>query len=139
MNYNKAIIGGHLTRDPELRQLSSGTAACAFGIATNRRRKDRDDEVLFIDCNSYGKTAELINEHFKKGDPILVEGYLRLEQWQDRETGANRSKISLTVNEMVFVGGRREQGQTPATAVAAPQPSAAIAEPPPIADDDIPF
>jgi single-strand DNA-binding protein len=134
MNFNKVILGGHLTRDPELKTLASGTTLCGFGLASSRKRAGAE-ETVFIDCTAFGKTAELIQQYFQKGSPILVEGRLRLEKWQDKISGDNRSKISVTVENMAFVG-KGAGGQQPQQPAAQ---SGAIAEPPPVSEEDVPW
>ena len=105
-SYNKVILMGNLTRDPELRTLpNSQTLVCDFSLAVNRRWKDAGgadrEEVLFIDCAAFGKTAETIAGNLAKGRPIHVEGRLRLEQWE--QDGQKRSKIRVVVEQFRFV------------------------------------
>ena len=107
------ILLANLTRDPEIRQTQSGMAIFSFSVAVNDRYKEQD-HVSYIDCTSFGKTAETINQHFGKGDPILVEGKLKMDSWQDKQTGANRSKLGVTVDRFTFVGkssGGQQQQQ----------------------------
>ena len=110
MNFNKVILGGHLTRDPELKTLASGTTLCGFGLASSRKRAGAE-ETVFIDCTAFGKTAELVQQYFQKGSPILVEGRLRLEKWQDKISGDNRQKISVTVENIAFVPASFAMGE----------------------------
>lgn len=109
-SYNKTILMGHMTRDPETRNLQSGSAVCNFGLAVNKKWKDRDgnqkEEVCFVDCAAFGRTAEVIAQYFKKGDAIFVEGSLRLETWESQD-GGKRSKHSVTVDRFEFVGGKK--------------------------------
>ncbi len=99
MNVNICIIGGRLTRDPELRFTPKGVAIANFGIATSRKFKKDDgsenEETLFLDVTAFQKQAELVGQHFKKGSPIFIKGRLKLDQWDDKSTGAKRTKISL--------------------------------------------
>lgn len=138
MNYNRVIIGGHLTRDVELRSIGSGTAVAKFGVACNRKWRDTSGEtredVLFVDVEAWGKTAETISRHFTKGKPILIEGRLKLETWDDKQTGAKRSKHLIVCDSFVFVGAK-EDGQAPAKAAAAAMPTRGPSTP----EDDIPF
>ena len=112
---NKIILLGNLTRDPQLSYLPSNTAVCEFGLAVNRKFKKQDgtqgEEVLFIDCQIFGKRADVINKYFKKGNPILVEGRLKLDQWQDQQ-GNNRSRHKVFVENFEFVGGNTSNNQS---------------------------
>jgi single-strand DNA-binding protein len=114
-SYNKVILMGHLTRDPELKALpNSDSQVCNFSLAVNRRWKDANgadrEEVLFIDCAAFGKTAETIAGNLTKGRPIHVEGHLRLEQWE-QEDGQRRSKIRAVVEQFRFVDRKPTNGQ----------------------------
>jgi len=114
-NYNRVILIGNLTRDPELRHLPSNVAVCSFGLAVNDRHKDKQtnewiEKPNFIDCEAFGKTGELIQQYVGKGRPIMVEGRLRFEQWDDKATGQKRSKLKVIVDTMQFLGGRDQQG-----------------------------
>ena len=134
MNYNKIIIGGHLTRDPELRYLPNQTQVVEFGIATNRKWTGQDgqksEEVLFVDCVMFGKRASTIREYCSKGDPLLIEGRLKLDTWQAQD-GTNHSKHRVIVDNFEFLGTgeRRDKGQQNS------QPE------PPVVDDknEVPF
>lgn len=101
---------GHLTRDPQLKMLSSNTAVCEFGIACNRKFRTQQgeerEEVTFVDCSAFGKTAELINEYFSKGKPIFIEGRLKYDTWDDKNGGGKRSRLTVSVQNFQFVGGR---------------------------------
>ena len=106
-SYNKVILMGNLTRDPELRTLpNTQTQVCDFSLAVNRRWKDAGgadrEEVLFIDCAAFGKTGQTIGENLTKGRPIHIEGRLRFEQWE-QEDGQKRSKIRVVVEQFRFV------------------------------------
>lgn len=109
MNYNKVMIGGNLTRDPELRMLPSNTGVVSFGLAVNRKWKSRDgeskEEVAFVDVEAFGRTAEVINQYVNKGDPLFIEGRLKLDQWQDRD-GNNRSKLKVIAEHIQLMGSR---------------------------------
>ncbi len=114
-SYNKVILMGHLTRDPELKALpNSDTQVCDFSIAVNRRWKAPDggdrEEVLFIDCAAFGKIGETIAGSLTKGRPIHVEGRLRLETWE-QEDGQRRSKHRVVVEQFRFVD-RKPNGQS---------------------------
>lgn len=106
MNYNKAIIAGHLTADPELRHTASGKAVANFTVATTRRYKDNEgnpaEDTLFMDCAAWGPQGEMVAKHKSKGDNILVEGPLVADQWEDKATGQKRTKIKLSVTSLEF-------------------------------------
>jgi single-strand DNA-binding protein len=125
-SYNKVILMGNLTRDVELRHTASNTAVASLGLATNRKYKDgqgqQQEEVCFIDATAWGKTAETIAQYFSKGQPILIEGYLKLDEWEDKNGGGKRSKIQVVIERFTFVGGGGQQsspnqagGGSPAT------------------------
>ena len=143
-NYNKVILMGNLTRDPQLRYLPSNTAVCDFGLAVNRRYKGADgemkDETCFVDVDTFGRTAETINQYMNKGRAILIEGRLRFRQWTT-EDGQKRNKLSVVAENFQFVGGRGEGGGSPGRAAAAAAPPADSGPGPdaPGPDDDIPF
>ena len=105
-SYNRIIIMGHLTRDPQLTYLPSQTPVVEFGLATNRKWKSNDgaekEDVCFIDCRAYGKVAETINKYVKKGQALLVEGRLTFDQWEPKD-GGKRSKHRVTVESFTFV------------------------------------
>lgn len=105
-NYNRVILAGNLTRDPQLSYTPSNLAICQFGLAVNRKWRDREgnmkEEVCFVDINAFGKQAETINQYFSKGRSILIEGRLRLEQWTSKE-GQNRSKLSVVLETFSFL------------------------------------
>ncbi len=105
--YNRIIIVGNLTRDPEYKQLSSGQAVCRLGLATNRQFRNRQtgdvsQEVCFVDVDVWGAQAESCHQYLAKGRQVLVEGRLKLDSWQDNE-GNNRSKHSITAERVVFL------------------------------------
>jgi len=148
-NFNRVILAGNLTRDPQLSYTPSNTPVCEFGMAINRRWRDRDgnnkDEVCFVDLIAYGRPAEVINQYMTKGRAILVEGRLRFRQWTSKE-GQNRSKLDVVVDNFTFLGGGQGGGaRAGAPARAAAPAEAADNEAPPPADDlppddpDVPF
>jgi single-strand DNA-binding protein len=106
-NFNKVILAGNLTRDPQLSYLPSGTPACEFGMAINRKWRaqngDMKEEVCFVDLRCYGKQAEVINQYFTKGKPILVEGRLKYDQWEGKD-GARKSRLTVAVDRFEFIG-----------------------------------
>ena len=109
-SYNKVILAGNLTRDPELKKLNSGTSVCKFSMAVNRRYKTQSGEnredVLFIEIDSMGKQAETIAKYCSKGSPLLIEGRLKLDQWEDLETGDKRSRHGVFLESFTFLGGK---------------------------------
>ena len=140
-SYNKVLLMGNLTRDVELRNVNQ-THVATFGLAMNERYKSRDGEaqerVDFVDCQAWGNTAEAMAKYLGKGRPVLIEGRLRLDQWQDKD-GSNRSKLKVVVDNFTFVDSKSD---APGTASASPPASASRGgknEPPPFNDDDIPF
>lgn len=117
MNMNRVILLGNLTREPELRKTSRGTDVCAVGLALNRVFTDaeggKQEQTSFIDVEAWGRRAELISDHLHKGDPLLVEGRLKQDRWQDEE-GQNRSKVKVVVENFQFIGGRAPREQSDA-------------------------
>lgn len=125
-SFNKVILMGNLTRDVELRQTPSQQAVANIGIAVNRSYKTREgesrDETTFVDCEAWGRTAEVMAQYLSKGRPVHIEGRLKLDQWQDQQ-GQNRSKLKVVVENFQFVGSREGggnfgQGAAPAQAPA---------------------
>lgn len=111
-SFNKVILMGTLTRDPNLSFLPSNTPVIEFSIATNRTFKKQDgskgEEVCFTDCQMFGKRAEVVNKYFQKGSPIFVEGRLKFDQWQAQD-GSKRSKLRVFVENFEFVGGNKKK------------------------------
>ena len=117
MSFNKIILLGNLTKSPELSQTQGGTSICTASIAVNECRVDRDgnktESAVFVDIKAFGRTAENISKYFSKGKPILVEGRLAQESWQDKQTGAHRSKHLTIVDRFDFIGKKDDaQPQT---------------------------
>lgn len=114
-NLNKVMLMGNLTRDPELRYTQNNTAVAQIGLAINRKWKDQAgeqrEEVTFIDCDAWGKTAEILNQYVRKGNPIYIEGRLKLDQWTDKE-GGKRSKLKVVVESMQFLQSKDQGGQS---------------------------
>mgnify|MGYP004454531631 FL=1 len=113
-SFNKVILLGNLTRDPDSRQTQSGTVICRFTIAVNRSYTSQDgtlrDEACFIDIECFGRTAENVAKYFGKGKPILVEGRLRQDTWEDKTTNQKRSKLVVVLERFEFVGGKNSEG-----------------------------
>lgn len=134
-NYNKVILAGHLTRDIEIREINQDTVVGSFGLAVNHKYKARDgsrgEEVVFVDCTVWGKSAETMAQYLSKGSPVLIEGRLKLDQWDDKDSGEKRSKLKVVVESFTFLpsGNGDSEGR------AAPASKAS----PAIDHDDIPF
>lgn len=111
-NFNQVILMGNLTRDPKLSYTPNKTPVVDFGLAVNRKWKKQDgeqgEEVLFIECQVYGKRAEVISKHFEKGSPIFVQGRLKLEQWESE--GKTHSRIRVIVENFEFIGKKANGG-----------------------------
>jgi len=151
-SFNKVILVGNLTRDPELRYTPKGTAIAKIGVAVNRvwtnEAGEKKEEVTFVDVDVFGRTAENVGQYMRKGRPILIEGRLRLDQWDDKQTGQKKSKLGVVAETVQFLGsatGGGEGGAAPAPARrAAPAAAAAPAGEPlegdgPPESDDVPF
>src|SRR5512137_1138811 len=117
-SFNQVILIGNLTRDPELRYTPKGMAIAKFGLAVNRTWKtetgESREEVTFIDIDAFGRQAETLCQYVKKGSPLFVEGRLRLDQWDDKQTGQKRSKLGVVLEGFQFLGGPRSEGGTDA-------------------------
>ncbi|NOX59672.1 MAG: single-stranded DNA-binding protein [Planctomycetes bacterium] len=108
-SYNKVILMGNLTRDPQLTYTSSNTAVCKFGLAMNHTWKDRNtgekkEQVAFVDCVCFGRSGEVINQYMAKGRSLHVDGRLSFSQWEGQD-GSKRSKLEVVVENFTFVGG----------------------------------
>ncbi len=112
-NFNKILLMGNLTRDPQLSYLPSQTAVVEFGLAVNRRWKSKEgedkEETCFVDCRMFGRRAEVINKYCKKGNPLFIEGRLTFDTWQAQD-GTKRSKHRVTVENFEFLGSASGQG-----------------------------
>ena len=145
MNLNKLFLAGNLTRDPEMRYTPKGSAICGFGLAVNRKWKtetgDEKEEVTFVDVTAFGKQAEVIAQYLKKGNPLFLEGRLKLDQWDDKQTGKRQQKLCVVLESFQFLPrGEKQQ--------AAPKPKITAVDipelPPGVAEklnneDDVPF
>lgn len=114
-SFNKVILMGNVTRDPEVRYTPGGTAVTDIGLAVNRfwmdkSSNERKEETTFIDVTLWGRTAEIAGEYLSKGRPCLIEGRLQLDQWEDRETGQKRSRLKVVGDSLQLLGGRNEGG-----------------------------
>lgn len=132
-NYNKVILVGNLTRDPQLSYLPSQTPVVEFGLAINRKWKsatgEQREDTCFIDCRSYGKGAEVINKYVRKGGQLLVEGRLQLDTWEGKD-GQKHSKHRVFVENFQLMGGATRPGGAPAPA-GQPQAPPPVEPPPP--------
>jgi len=147
-SFNKVILMGNLTRDPELRVTPNGNNICKFSVATSRTFKTQDgdqrEETTFVDIDVFGRRAEVIAKYFTKGKPILVEGRLKLDQWEN-QSGEKRSKLLVVLENFSFVGSRSDSLESGYEETSPPprKPSAAPSTPPPAAiedvEDDVPF
>jgi len=119
MSLNSVNVSGRLTRDIELKHTPSGTAVTDISIALNDRRKQGDDWVdvtSFIDVTLFGRTAEVAGTYLQKGSEVIVSGRLKQETWEDRDSGAKRSKVKVICDKMIMTGGIAESGDKPSGA-----------------------
>lgn len=142
-SFNKVILLGNLTRDPELKYTPKGIAVARLGLAVNRSYKtdagEVREEVTFIDIDAWGKQADTIAQYLRKGAPLFLEGRLKFDQWDDKQTGQKVSKLRVALESFQFIGGNRAEGGAAPQSRPAPQaPSANQGEPSP-EDDDVPF
>ena len=153
---NKVLLIGNLTRDPDVKMLSSGRPVCNFGLALNRSYKDgegnRKDEVTFVDVDCYGPRDEAVGRFFTKGRSIFVEGRLKLDQWESKE-GEKRSAIRVVLDNFEFVDSKQESAgvgerqptaniatKSDATTVSThPETSSPDVKSDPDLDEDVPF
>ena len=145
--FNKVVVMGNLTRDPELKSIGSGTSVCEVGLALNRKWTDKatgekKEEVSFVDVTMWGRTAEIAEQYLKKGSSVLIDGRLQQDRWEDKETGQGRSKVKIICERMTMVGSREQSdemgGEQHYPGEGSSQPAAAAAASAPSADD-IPF
>ncbi len=140
-SYNRVVLVGNLTRDPELRYIASGTAVTEIGLAVNDRKKSQSgewtEETQFIDVTLWARTAEVASEYLSKGSSVLIEGRLKLDRWE--KDGQKHSKLRVVGEKMQMLGGRGGGSERSGTAVAAA--TASVDEPGPAEPpaDDIPF
>ena len=109
-SFNKVILMGNLTRDPEVRYTPKGSAVADIGLAVNRvystESGEKREETTFVDVTLWGRTAEIAGEYLKKGRPVLIEGRLQLDTWDDKQSGQKRSKLKVIGEGMQLIGGR---------------------------------
>jgi len=147
-SFNKVILLGNLTRDPEVRYTPKGSAVADLGIAVNRQytleNGEKREEVTFVDVTFWGRTAEVAGEYLKKGRPVFIEGRLQLDTWDDKQSGQKRSKLKVIGETMQMLGSRGgagdtgDEGDRPTRSAkpAAPPKPPGPSEPD---DDEIPF
>lgn len=136
MNYNKTMLGGRLTRDPELRYTPHGTAVTDIGLAIGRKVKQGEtwvEEVTFLDVTLWGRNAENVRKFLTKGSTIFVEGRLSVDSWDDKQSGKKHHKLKITADFVQFVGGKSEGGQRDEQE---DKPAPTLEE---LGDDEIPF
>ncbi|QDU46660.1 Single-stranded DNA-binding protein [Symmachiella dynata] len=114
-SYNRVILIGNLTRDPEVRYIPSGTAVSELGLAVNRtwfdkQSNSRKEETTFVDVTLWGREAEVAGEYLSKGRPVLIEGRLQLDTWEDKQSGQRRSKLRVVCERMQMLGSRGDGG-----------------------------
>jgi single-strand DNA-binding protein len=146
-SFNKVILLGNLTRDPEVRYTPKGSAVCDLGIAVNRVYTtdggEKREEVTFVDVVLWARLAEIAGEYLKKGRPVFIEGRLQMDSWDDKQTGQKRTKLRVVGETMQLLGGR--PGGAGAAATEAPGENPKTSVPPktstPAApdEDEIPF
>jgi single-strand DNA-binding protein len=150
LSLNRVMLAGNLTRDPQVRFLASEKAVAEFGLAINRRFKDKDgqnkEEVTFVDVETWGRTAELVGQYLTKGRACYIEGRLKFDSWEDKE-GQKRSKLKVVADNVQFLDSRAPGERSSGDAAEAPaggKPAAAAASAPspapsPAPDDEPPF
>ncbi len=161
-NLNRVLLMGNLTRDPDIKYTPKGTAVAEIGLAINRvystDQGERREETTFVDVELWGRQAEIAGEYLKKGRPVFIEGRLKLDTWDDKQTGQKRSKMRVVGEAMQLLGGRGEGGpgggvseedmpRSSSRPAPAPRqaPKPAMKKPPvdpdldTVEDDDVPF
>ena len=152
-SYNKVILIGNLTRDPELRYTPKGVAIARIGLAVNRNWRDSNsgelrEEVSFVDVDAFGKQAETLGQYMKKGSPLMVEGRLRLDTWEDKQTSQKRSRLGVVLESFQFLDSGRNRDSAPPDDNSRSRPAPPPSAPPssgsggdsgPPEDDDVPF
>lgn len=145
-SFNKVVLVGNLTRDPELRYTPKGTAIAKIGLAVNRvwtnDAGEKKEEVTFVDVDIFGRTAENVGQYCRKGKPVLIEGRLKLDQWDDKQTGQKKQKLGVVAELVQFLSsGEKTESSPAATPHRSEPPDAARAnqESPPPESDDVPF
>ena len=139
-SFNKVILIGNLTRDPDLRVTNSGLSICKLGLAVNRNYTTKEgeakDETTYVDIDAFGKQAEILSKYMQKGKPLMIEGRLKLDQWESNE-GQKRSKLGVVLENFQFIGGREETNAKNSEKMEDNSSSSSQAEEP--FDGDVPF
>jgi single-strand DNA-binding protein len=139
---NKVMLIGKLTRNPELRVTPKGTSICQFSLAINRQFKlesgESREEVLFVDVEAWGKAGETIAKYCTKGKPLYVEGRLRLDSWEDKNTKEKRSRMKIVMEQFQFLGDSRDASRPAAEGAGSP-PARAAKPGTDNLDEDVPF
>lgn len=139
---NMVVLCGNLTRDPETRA-AGGTTITNFGVAVTERFKrangEKSEKTAFVDCKAWGSTGENIGKYFEKGSKILLQGKLDLETWEDKATGAKRSKLAVVVSTFDFVGERKKERSSEPVGTTAKSDKPSVQTYEPISEDQIPF
>ena len=141
LNLNRVLLAGNLTRDPQVRFFANERAVADFGLAINRKSKGEDgqtkEETTFVDCEAWGREAEMIGRYLTKGRGIFIEGRLRLDTWDDKKDGSKRSKIKVVVERFQFADSAKPERQDgDASEAERPAPQARRPSPAPAAADD---
>lgn len=110
VSFNRVILAGNLTRDPELKFTQSGIPVCDFGLAVNRRKREGEDEAHFFDISAWRELGENVANYKKKGDPVLVEGRLQFRSWEAQD-GSKRNKVDVVADRVEFLSGRSDGGE----------------------------
>ena len=116
-SFNKVVLVGNITRDIDVKHTPGGTAVCDIGLAVNRSWFDKatnskKEETAFIDCTAWGRTAEIAGEYLGKGRSVLIEGRLSMDEWTDKTTNQRRTKLKVTVENLVMLGGKSDAQQS---------------------------
>lgn len=134
LNLNNVVLAGHLTRDPELKQIGADRVVANTGLAINRRWKDasgqQHEEATFVEIEAWGRTAELVGQYLKKGSPAYIEGRLKLDSWDDKESGQKRTKMKVVAENVQFLGTRPSSDDASERSQPAPAASRASAPAP---------
>jgi len=155
-NLNKVLLVGNLTRDPDVKYTTGGTAVCNLGLAINesyfnKTTNQKTESTTFVDCVLFGRTAEVAGEYLQKGRSVLIEGRLKTENWDDRQSGQKRTKLTVVCENLQMLGGGRDSGDRQDSRQSHgrqpdrqqsqqpqyPEPTADYGQPGP--DDEVPF
>lgn len=135
-SFNKVILLGNLTRDPQIKYTTGGTAVAELGMAVGRKWFDKTtnqakEETTFVDVTLFGRTAEVAGQYLANGRPVMIEGRLQFDSWEDKETGHKRSKLRVVGENLVLMGGNRDEGSR--------EERQSVQPPAPSNDDEPPF